>query len=49
MPMARVPATTDAMPASNTRRVCMSDPVAPATNPIVVTSPSLMPNMTSRM
>src|SRR5438132_5289726 len=49
MPMARAPATTDAMPASRTTRVCMSAPVAPATKPIVETRPSFIPNMTSRM
>src|SRR2546429_1256576 len=49
MPMASEPATTAATPASKTRRVCMSAPVAPATKPIVETRPSFIPNMTSRM
>src|SRR5713101_601975 len=49
MPMASEPATTAAIPASKTRRVCMSAPVAPATKPIVETKPSFIPNMTSRM
>src|SRR5256712_7262339 len=49
MPMARPPATRDAIPASRTTRVCMSAPVAPATKPIVEIRPSFIPNMTSRM
>src|SRR3989449_11325087 len=49
MPMASEPATTAATPASKTRRVCMSAPVAPATKPIVETRPSFIPSMTSRM
>src|SRR5439155_19647455 len=49
IPMASAPATTAATPANRTTRVCMSAPVAPATKPIVETTPSFTPNMTSRI